>query len=253
LAVRNRFMLTAVAVVAVLAFQESASGQFNRSGSGSNISSSAMRASSSTTSMFGSRSSGQGSSTGNRSFLGGSGSDGSSGSARSSMGGATGDQLLRSSRGAQAFVGADTGDTRNFIGFTDAGTGSSRSTSASGLSNYRRSSTYLGNSPYSRGGYYGSGRYGRTTTTVRPTLELGFNHAAPAPEPLATGLAHRLNQASSLGFVQAAGVSLENGTAVLRGSVASDHQRALAEQLLLLEPGVRRVDNQLTVTAEAKK
>ena len=42
-------------------------------------------------------------------------------------------------------------------------------------------------------------------------------------------------------------VSLEGRTATLRGTVATRHDRALAEQLLLLEPSVARVKNELQV------
>jgi hypothetical protein len=42
-------------------------------------------------------------------------------------------------------------------------------------------------------------------------------------------------------------VELQDRTAVLRGVVATNHDRALAEQLALLEPGISRVENQLTV------
>ena len=42
-------------------------------------------------------------------------------------------------------------------------------------------------------------------------------------------------------------VLLEGSTAVLRGAVASDHQKQLAELLVKLEPGIADVRNELTV------
>ena len=36
-------------------------------------------------------------------------------------------------------------------------------------------------------------------------------------------------------------------TAILRGTVATDEDRRLAEQLVLLEPGVAKVQNEITV------
>jgi osmotically-inducible protein OsmY len=46
-------------------------------------------------------------------------------------------------------------------------------------------------------------------------------------------------------------VSFVDGTAVLRGVVATPHDRELAEQWMLLEPGVRAVRNELTVAGKA--
>lgn len=42
-------------------------------------------------------------------------------------------------------------------------------------------------------------------------------------------------------------VTVQGDTATLRGSVASAHDRIVAEVMLRLEPGIRQVDNQLTV------
>ena len=46
---------------------------------------------------------------------------------------------------------------------------------------------------------------------------------------------------------QGATVSFDGGTVVLQGSVASDADRKLAQQMALLEPGVRSVRNELVV------
>ena len=42
-------------------------------------------------------------------------------------------------------------------------------------------------------------------------------------------------------------VAFEQGTAILRGVVATEHDRGLAERMTKLEPGVRRVENLLTL------
>jgi osmotically-inducible protein OsmY len=172
------------------------------------------------------------------------------------MGGQTTDQMLRSARGAANFVGADSRDTRNFLGYQSStqgtnsssiyGSGSSLYGSGrSGQSNLYGSSMYgYGTNRYGRSGY---SSYGRRTTTPRSSMDLGFDYAGAPVEELSTKVAARLTKTSTLHFPAPLQVSVENGTAQLRGSVASEHQRALAEQLALLEPGVRRVDNQLTV------
>lgn len=233
-------------------------GQFNRSGG---ITGSSMKSSS--TGSFGSRSSRQGT-TGN---LGGSGNsqsflgNGTAGSARASMGGTSSDQMLRSARGARNFVGADVQDSRNFLGYADSSQGSSSNLGSglgrssygygrTGQSNLYGSSSYRSMSGYG-GTRYGQYGYGRRTTSVRPSLDLGFDYAGPATEELAPKFSARVAKFSSVRFHTPLQVSMENGTAVLRGAVASEHERALVEQLALLEPGVRRVDNQLTVAGSS--
>ena len=44
-------------------------------------------------------------------------------------------------------------------------------------------------------------------------------------------------------------ISIAQRTATLRGAVASEYDRMLAEQLIRLEPGIRQVQNELTVAA----
>ena len=45
-------------------------------------------------------------------------------------------------------------------------------------------------------------------------------------------------------------VSMEGRTAVLTGTVANEHARDLAARLCLLEPGVSKVENRLTIPEE---
>ena len=42
-------------------------------------------------------------------------------------------------------------------------------------------------------------------------------------------------------------VTIEGATAILRGVVATEHDRVLAERVAKLEPGVRQVENLLTL------
>lgn len=253
---RIRIAALAVFALSLVAVAAPAWGQFNRTGrTGSSLGSTGMKSNSS--GAFGTRSFGQGMSGNSRSFLGSSGTT-SAGSARTSLGGASADQMLRSARGAANFVGADTRDTRNFLGYSSSatnsglGSGSYGSSGVSGL--YGSSSSYVNRYDYNynRGGSSftsPSGRYGRGTTSVRPSVDLGFSYAGPPASALAPKLAARLSKSPSLQFHQPVQVAVDNGTAVLRGVVSSEHQRALAEQLALLEPGIRRVDNRLTVVA----
>ena len=45
--------------------------------------------------------------------------------------------------------------------------------------------------------------------------------------------------------------TMSGRSAILRGEVATEHDRVLAAELLRLEPGVGQVQNQLTVSSQA--
>ncbi len=68
------------------------------------------------------------------------------------------------------------------------------------------------------------------TGPIRPRADLSMR--------ITRSLAHRVRSPIS--------VSLEDGTAILRGKVAKSHDRTLAGLLILMEPGIWKVDNRLT-------
>ena len=85
---------------------------------------------------------------------------------------------------------------------------------------------------------------------VRATLRVNFPPLAVNPR-LTAGIIGRSRQASerALDRLSPKFRSARRGeTAVLVGSAESEQQRRLAEALLRLEPGVRRVENRATVT-----
>lgn len=90
---------------------------------------------------------------------------------------------------------------------------------------------------------------------LRPQVRVGFEFTRLEPAKVQTSLQKRFaaTSASSLGARRGAelsrvGIDLEaDGTVVLHGTVASEHQRRLAESLARMEPGVRSVRNELVV------
>ena len=64
-------------------------------------------------------------------------------------------------------------------------------------------------------------------------------------------IAQRLTKLPSLHFLTAVRVDMVGGTAVLRGTVASDHDCDLAARVVLLEASVDRVVNLLVVRKSA--
>lgn len=162
------------------------------------------------------------------------------------------DENLRSARGADDFVGADRGDVRNLTGFEDPSQtqrSSSRTTSNSRLSG-RQSSANRSNRQRSLSSLSNrQRRSGTAASEVQPVLRLGFDYATATSPALGADLAAKLYRRSQA--LSGAKVELNGGVVTLTGTAGSEHARALAEQLVALEPGVRRVENRLTVASPA--
>lgn len=152
-------------------------------------------------------------------------------------------------RQSSQFVGGDSKDTHSGMlgGLTNA--------SSSGYSSY--GSTGYGSSGYggstARPGSYrrssSSGTYGSSSNGGQVTLglDMGDELTRPANPRLSSLVAERLTKAMRLPAGAPVELSVRGDTVVLRGLVATPHDRALAEQLILLEPGVARVANELRI------
>jgi hypothetical protein len=106
------------------------------------------------------------------------------------------------------------------------------------------------------GGFFG-GQFGRGTTQpqqpslsraeqLRPRHRVAFDYQPIETAAVTTNLRTHLQPVSN----RVSGVQVEvdpQGRAILRGAAASEDARRLAEALARLEPGVRSVDNQITV------
>jgi osmotically-inducible protein OsmY len=89
----------------------------------------------------------------------------------------------------------------------------------------------------------------------RVSRAAGFELAPPTTTAVATfnaRLTQRVNRSSTVQASSPLTVEVSGRTAILRGSVASDRARELAARLILLEPGVDQVDNQLQVVGAAE-
>ncbi|MGQ9770559.1 MAG: BON domain-containing protein [Thermogutta sp.] len=172
--------------------------------------------------------------------------------------------------GSDSFVGADSGDVVNWLSGIQ---GTSRSGLTSGLTGRTTTGltgrTTLGSNLMGFGnrGLLGSrtgsgysqtmnrtqyGTRGRTQQDViRSAVRIGFTApAGPDTDAVSAGLAARLSRSLTLhNAPQAANVqvNLEGRTAVLKGTVPTADARLVLERLLLLEPGVDKVQNELVV------
>ena len=140
-----------------------------------------------------------------------------------------------------AFVGADTGDTGNLRSLQ---TGPVRTQGANfaQLGNLFAQGMQQINQANNQGG--------RNQTPVRVSLRLGFT-PPPVSQTRITAFETRLAQLPAIRFVGPLQVTMEGRTAVLRGTVASEDDRQLAEDLAMMEPAVQNVRNALVVDSSA--
>lgn len=152
------------------------------------------------------------------------------------------EQFLRDAQRAGAFVGADTGDMTGFVGEVGA-SGTSRTARSGRSSQNARRRTQTSSRANTR-------NTRRTTAEIRTTIQVGFSVPRLPPAQLRSTLATRLASTSRLQMQSPVEVLIENRTATLRGEVATEHGRVLAEQLARLEPGIWEVRNELTVATD---
>jgi hypothetical protein len=119
-------------------------------------------------------------------------------------------------------------------------------------------SGYGGNRMGQNGQYGGMGGYGggaspngSNAPTVRTRLTLPAEIAVPSIRAGST-IAGHLSSLPALHWSSAPKVDLQGHTAVLRGVVATEHDRDLAERIVRLEPTVSEVQNQLVVAGSGQ-
>lgn len=89
---------------------------------------------------------------------------------------------------------------------------------------------------------------GRQNREIRAILQVDFDTPALTSSRVAEQaqkILLKVKPLQGLGTIQ---VGVQNRVAVLRGTVHSERARKLAEQLVLLEPGISGVENELQVT-----
>lgn len=151
------------------------------------------------------------------------------------------ERFLRENRSRRDFVGADLLDREGFIGAVQ---GSPRGVIRSAITNLRP----LVNEQINR---VLPDPQGRRERPYAPRLVVAFDYPLPSSEELQSTLAEYVLRVPGMERLGPVEVSVEGQTAILRGVVASDHQRDVAEQLVLLEPGVRAIRNELVVADPA--
>jgi hypothetical protein len=108
------------------------------------------------------------------------------------------------------------------------------------------SQQYPNGQDYTRGNGYGA-------TTIRTTLTVGFEGPSVAAPRFNSAVATRLAGLPAIHWRSQNQVEMRGRTAILRGVVASEHDRDLAERVACLEAAVDQVDNQLVVASSSTK
>jgi len=159
-------------------------------------------------------------------------------------------RFSREGRQAGQFVGTSTQEMQGFVGSVQAGqnTGQQGRTglqSGTGLQGGGRNRTVGANRP-GAAGRAAAGRR-RSTTQIRASVSVGFRRPVVAPTGVSRVLAQRLSNSRRVQVVSPVEVVIQGRTATLRGVVATQYDRALAEQLARLEAGIGQVRNELVV------
>jgi hypothetical protein len=81
---------------------------------------------------------------------------------------------------------------------------------------------------------------------------VGFNHPAQSTVVLNQKLSAELSKSQGITALSPIVVQIDGTTAVIHGTVATEHDRDLAAQLALLEPGIDNVRNDLHLQAERR-
>ena len=127
----------------------------------------------------------------------------------------------------------------------------SRTASTSRLTTTTRPRTNITSSVAARtsGGMVGMGQQGtQSNQVVRSATSLGFDGTTFPAQRLLPIIETNLARIQGMQDGQVSFVNSPTGTtAVLTGTVSSERGRQVAQQLLLLEPGINRVENRLDI------
>jgi osmotically-inducible protein OsmY len=143
------------------------------------------------------------------------------------------ERFVRDARQPGEFVGADSGDARNFF---------------SQQSNAFQPNFQPTNRNANRQNAGQSGGQQNGTRTLRRRLHAAFRHPQLSSADVRNSVKVRLNRLSTRNSLTDIQVAMQGRTALLQGTVASEEERKLAAILASLEPGVSEIRNELVVS-----
>jgi BON domain-containing protein len=151
------------------------------------------------------------------------------------------ERFVRGTRQATDFVGTDTGDRRGFVGQRQS---RNRRPSLAALTLQPR--------PEPKDTQAAAQVESNSSTSLyQPRLVIDPELIAQLPPATASKLEAHLAKCPAIQATEPLAVSVEGRTAVLQGVVASERDRELAAALVLFEPGISDVRNDLQVKSPA--
>lgn len=146
---------------------------------------------------------------------------------------------------------AGAAQSTGFIGGSNAGNPRSQSSVGGGFGNSMSGFGGMGG----MGGFGGMGGMGgfgnqnqnQSQNTLRFPYVIAFKTTAFVPRRVQLRAEARLKKLPGLSKFNQVSVTMNKTTATLKGVVVSDRDKRFVEKLVLLEPGVKVIDNQLAV------
>lgn len=151
------------------------------------------------------------------------------------------ERYLRGNRRQGAFIGTDSRDPRGFVGAIEGSATGTVPPTTVGLRVPPPITTSVNQPRPPR----------RNIDIYDPKLEIGFEITPRDTKLVQREIERHLREDSARDRFGQISVSLEGETATMRGTVASANDRSVAEALVLFEPGVRTVRNELVVRPPA--
>jgi hypothetical protein len=87
--------------------------------------------------------------------------------------------------------------------------------------------------------------------TMRTEFALGFERPALDAPKVSSAVSQRLASLPAIHWSTPGQIEVQGRTAILRGVVATEHDRDLAERVVRLEAGIDQVQNQLVVASKS--
>lgn len=101
------------------------------------------------------------------------------------------------------------------------------------------------------GGLFGNTGFGSGQNAAQPAIRTRLRSAIEGPmtrpAEVQRRVGFRMQAIPGRAGLRSVGVAMDGQTAVLSGTVSSERDRRMSELLMRLEPGVRRVENRITV------
>jgi hypothetical protein len=153
------------------------------------------------------------------------------------------ERFIRGNRQQGSFVGRDAGDQGRFVGGNPAG-GSNLGITFDPASGGLSIGPQDGRNAGGRGRAAGAAGQSRR---IRAQRQVDFDYRPSTPLQVGSQLSARLTRIKGIRSLGPVTVEVVERTAILRGVVATDRDRVRAEQVALLESGISRVQNELSV------